>query len=630
MRLKPSNVARLPGVLLVAAALGMAAVPGRTQQIAPSSSHARSWPPYLSRAARPGLPSDYIVQAQNHLPIPIVMRDTVVSNVDPQLTNTDTFGDSEPSIALDPSNPRRILILAFSSNFDWPQNNQPVWVSQNGGATWQKSLTMTAPPPGNQGTFDQTPDFSRSGFLFVTNLSFPDIFTGGTFNPTSAAAWNWFLVGGDAQPTNLENAQPPDVDQPWLLVNRDPVDPLQDNTYVAYDDFAPATVASRVSVARGTTPADFVWDGFAGPSVDSEGDTNPGLRLATDPRTGAIYALWQQSDARTTRVKDITYVLNRSTDGGYTWNLNGSEQGITIAHHESFQGFNAKFGTVNALLGGVDHAAVDPHTGDVYCVVGERDAGGNNRLAVMRQQPDPAGGLDLGPEVLLTPQAAVQAALPSVAVTRNGTVGVLFDTFDGFTGDGFPVFTAHLSVSEDQGATFDDFSLLTFSSVEKDNGNARQRVLGDFQQLKAMGNTFFGVFTANGVPFGRPFANTDAIFFSAQVAAPGRVLPLARSLDFGTVRGNGVGLWSLALANPTDRQVTVTSLHVDNPMFLIRTAVPPFDIAPRSRAFVNLVFRPITPGNPPPPPGRKTGTLTIASTDPAGPARVALTGRFAR
>jgi hypothetical protein len=50
-----------------------------------------------------------------------------------------------------------------------------------------------------------------------------------------------------------------------------------------------------------------------------------------------------------------------------------------------------------------------------------------------------------------------------------------------------------------------------------DNGDPRQRVLGDYMQLKAVGNTFYGAFTGNGVPFGRPFANHDPIFFRTSV-----------------------------------------------------------------------------------------------------------------
>ena len=46
---------------------------------------------------------------------------------------------------------------------------------------------------------------------------------------------------------------------------------------------------------------------------------------------------------------------------------------------------SAEFGTVNALLGNVDHAAVDSKTGDLYYAYGNRDAAtGNDRLAIRR------------------------------------------------------------------------------------------------------------------------------------------------------------------------------------------------------------------------------------------------------
>ena len=72
-------------------------------------------------------------------------------------------------------------------------------------------------------------------------------------------------------------------------------------------------------------------------------------------------------------------------------------------------------------------------------------------------------------------------------------------------------------VTDDLGQTFTDLGLLTFLSPAADNGDPRQRVLGDYMQLKAVGNTFYGAFTGNGVAFGRPFANHDPIFFRVSV-----------------------------------------------------------------------------------------------------------------
>src|SRR5207248_4897731 len=126
-------------------------------------------------------------------------------------------------------------------------------------------------------------------------------------------------------------------------------------------------------------------------------------------------------------------------------------------------------GTVNRLLGGIDSAAVGPD-GSVYYVFGIRDLTTNeNRLEMTRLTPNATGGLTLNAPTFVTGQ--VQAALPSVAVNGTGTVGVMYDTFDGFNGSGFPIFSVHLARSTDQGGTFTDTTVNTFSSPSQNNPN---------------------------------------------------------------------------------------------------------------------------------------------------------------
>ena len=467
-------------------------------------------------------------------PIPVIpstfIVDTVVNNTDPNLTNTDTFNDGETSITVNPVNPNEIVITAFSGSWG---ANAPLWHSTDGGNIWTKQFTIPA-PPGIAATgcpCDQTVDYGMSNQMSGTFL-ISDIFSGITIDPASAAAWNWLVIGGVTQTTNFNNLPPPaGVDQPWLLVNIDPMIPTQDNVYDAYDDFTNGNNCvsdacnERVSVSYGVNPPSFTVDNQSGTAT---GSINPGHRLATDPRNGFIYSLFQRNIAPGSGgSKNIDYMLNRSTDGGATWTLNGMAGGIIVANGDSTQP-TPKFGTVNALLGGVDHAAVDPKNGDGYYVYGNRDAGtGNDRLAIRRIQDNGGGGVTVGPENFVTGQ--VEAAIPSVAVTSSGAVGVFYYTFDGFSGDNFPIFSAHLAQSTDHGVTFGDQILLTFLSSAMDNGNARQRVLGDYMQMKAVGNCFYGAFTGNGVPFGRPFANHDPIFFKICVAAPPRPTPTPRS-----------------------------------------------------------------------------------------------------
>jgi hypothetical protein len=427
------------------------------------------------------------------------------------LVLTDTFNDGETSIAINPKNPHQIVISAFSGSSG---THVPLWHSTDGGNSWTKEFSVPAAPGvpqifGCGGTCDQTYDYGRNNRLSGAILSSEtNVYSGTTTDPTDDEDWNWLVINGVTQRTN--NNVPSsfgDADQPWLLVNRDPQTPHQDNVYVAYDDFSGAP-DMRVAVAEGTDPPDFTIDNLVGFSTAF---VNPGHRLAVDPERGFVYSLFQRRIAPGAGgSQNINYMLNRSINGGRTWSLNGSATGIVIANGDSTQP-QPKFGTVNALLGGVLHAAVDPHSGDLFYVYGRRDpTTGNNRLAIRRIINGGVGDVIVGPERFITGQ--VQAAIPSVAVAENGTVGIFHYTFDGFSG-GFPVFTAHVTLTDDLGETSADLRLLTFLSSAADNGDPRQRVLGDYMQMKTVGNTFYGAFTGNGVAFGRPFANHDPIFF---------------------------------------------------------------------------------------------------------------------
>jgi uncharacterized repeat protein (TIGR01451 family) len=478
----------------------------------------RDAPPDLTPYVRPTVPEEGGPRAiKPFLPIPGgFIVDAVVSNTDPNLTNTDTFNDGETSIAVNPESPGEIVMTAFSGSWG---ANAPLWHSTDGGNLWTKQFTVPAPPGIAAGgcPCDQAVDYGRndqmSGTFLISGNGGFDVFSGTSTDPASSAAWNWLVIAGVTQMTNnLVPTSFGNSDQPWLLVNRDPTTSTQDNVHAAYDDFSGGP-DMRVAVSYGVNPPNFTVDNQSGTST---GGVNPGHRLAVDPRNGFVYSLFQRCVGNCGGdPKNIDFMLNRSTDGGATWTLNGMAGGIIVGNGDSTQP-TPKFGTVNALLGGVDHAAVDPNNGDVYYVYGSRDSGtGNDRLAIRRIQDDGVGGVTVGPENFVTGQ--VEAAIPSVAVLSNGTVGVFFYTFDGLSG-GIPSFSAHLAQSSDQGVTFTDQVLLSFLSSATDNGNNRQRVLGDYMQMKAVSNCFFGSFTGNGVPFGRPFANHDPIFFNVCVA----------------------------------------------------------------------------------------------------------------
>jgi hypothetical protein len=269
------------------------------------------------------------------------------------------------------------------------------------------------------------------------------------------------------------------------------------------------------------------------------GNVNPGHRIAADSRTGAIYSLYGNPIGRceTTAIigqgVELEYTLNRSTDGGKTWSFGNQPLGTVVAEACSDQGTTAnsyRFGVpepdsanggVNLLKGGVHTLAVDPNDGAVYVVYGAFDYDDDrDQLKIVRVTSD-GGDVKVSAPVLVSP-VHQQAALPAVAVTANGTLGVLYDTADGLVGDDpehqFPTFSVHLALSRDRGQTFVDSVILHFQSPVTSYGD---RLFGDYQQLKAVGNTFYGVFSANGHdlphPFNRKNNVIDPIFFKTTV-----------------------------------------------------------------------------------------------------------------
>ena len=408
------------------------------------------------------------------------------------------------------------------------------------------------------------------------------------------------------------------ADQPQLLTNVDPVTAGQNNVYVAYDDDSTNNV--RVSAALGTQPPDFVTDNVSG--VTFGGGINQGHRIAVDPRTGAIYSLYQGCTAGCGgSPKTIAYVLNRSLDAGVTWTLNGSGTGITVASGVTVQP-TPKFGTVNALLGGIDHAAVNPTTGALFVVYGGSNGSGGNAIFIVQitfDNSSPTMAIVGTPHQVSLPGA--QAALPAVAVAPNGTVGVLYTSFDGFSVDGFPIYSGHFAYSTDSGATFTDQDLLTFLSPSTDNGNPRQRVLGDYQQLKVVndlppataGSTFYGVFTGNGAALGDATANNDAIFFKVTLAPQINLNP--NPVAIGPVCEGSTGVGQVEVSDTGADNLLVNSITKTSGSADISLAAGPsfpVNISPDANFGFTFDCTPTTVG-------AKTATFNIATNDPANP-----------
>ena len=505
------------------------------------------------------------------------LADAAVNNTDPAFADSDQVDDGEPVIAVDPRSPQRVALFTGRDGWEYwgpggcvqdpsycPKGagnaKGSIWLSDDGGRSWSKRYDI--PTPDGVGhsvcVCDRVMSWAPDGTLVSAFLVISDaVYAATTTDPFDASRWEW-TVGGDgkAQPVARHDALPVQqgdvgahgyLDQPWIVTAPDPLDRTRQNVFVSYADDGSRGDDVRyplwISVSHGTTPLAFtdrtqIWkypvccDGRPS-SVDLfpplTGTSVMTLKLAADRRSGIVWALYgvpraaafmgpqpsgQAFDVFMRTVALVDQRLIRSADGGRTWTLGGSAEGITVDSAFSAE-MTDKFATFNGLYGGSHSAAVDSNDGALYYVYADFDVlTKRNRLALRRVVADAGGNPTIGAKTFVTGQ--VDAALPAVAVSDDGTIGILYDTHDGFDSQGYPIVSAHLARSYDHGATFTDSRVATFSSVEKEDPNdGRQRPLGDYQQLVAVGNTFYGVFTANGAAFGRPIADWDPVVVRA-------------------------------------------------------------------------------------------------------------------
>lgn len=436
----------------------------------------------------------------------------VVNNTDPSLALTDMSEDKEPSFAINPTNPDELVMLSRANGSICGE--AVPFHSLDRGQTWTK-VTLPEPPLPARDSLSNghTLDWGRNNELTVSFTTCNNnIVTGTTTDPTDPSAMSYLVRNGSAQRTNhFVPSTFGASDQAWVVVSPDPYVPEQDNVYVGYGTFADEDGVDghdvRVAVAFGANPPDFIFDVQVGNA--NEG-INPGLRIFADPLSGALYALWGRCAANCgDEVKTLEYMLNRSLDGGLTWSLDGDPDGAVVATAASSQPWR-KFADVNAVLGGAAQAALDPTSGAIYYSYGTLSTADVEQLAIRRLEIDANGSMAVGPEHLVTAQ---YATLPQVAVDEAGVVGVAFYTDDGVGPTGLPLISMHLALSDDQGASFRDLTVLTFESPEAPDPEPSQRALGDFHRLRTSGSCFLGSFTGNGTAFGRPFDNGDPIFY---------------------------------------------------------------------------------------------------------------------
>jgi hypothetical protein len=411
-----------------------------------------------------------------------------VMNLIPNSMSGETGRDSEPNIAVNPSNPLQIAVSAFTLD-PLSSGNAPIFVSTDGGNTWTLNVVL----PGGNKTGDTTLRFgSTSNVLYAGILRVDN----GRMNILRKA--NFAAPGLMTVLVNRANEDQPYVEAATVMGGSGVG---SDRVFVGHNDFnAPsgqtASIEESASAASAPPPA-----GFTTARLDvraTAGQDGPPIRPTIHP-SGRIYAIFDGWRSATTT--DIVVVRDDSWGFSATPFSSLLDPGDGLAGNLVVAGvsrppFGSTLGTQR--IGSGLSIAVDPRDWRTVYIAWADGTTANNLTLHLRRSTD-GGATWSGDLRTVTP-----ATNPCLAVNIRGTVGFLYQQL-GNPGTGNR-WRTHLEISTDGFATGPTDFLL--ADVPDNNGSyTASNPIGDYANLIALGKTFYGVFSGNNTPIGANFPN---------------------------------------------------------------------------------------------------------------------------
>jgi hypothetical protein len=362
-----------------------------------------------------------------------VSRDTL-----PSTAGAEPDTQTEPDIAIDPSNPRVIIAAAQQGRYVDGGSVDPGYAtSQDGGKTWAAgNLPLLTTTVG--GVFQRASDvavaFGPDGSAYAQTIP---------FDQTSAPS----AVAVQRSTDGALSFGPP-----LLVVSDNDINIFNDKNWIAVDTFRRSphygriySVWSRFITTGSGTNAVTHSPGTVSFS-DDQGSTWSPFRLTTaaDADTEGLIPLIHP-DGSVTIVYDLTVGNNdfetaqTSRDGGNTWSAP-----VTVGQ---FLGA----GVPGMRTGGLPAAAIDPSTGDMYVVWQDTrfSSRGLNDI-VLSVSTD--GGQRWSTPRAVSPRAAGQDRFTPAVAAAGGVVHILYGS-RGANGTA-PTVTENYLVSTNGGRTF--------------------------------------------------------------------------------------------------------------------------------------------------------------------------------
>ena len=426
-----------------------------------------------------------------------------VVNVIPNDLSGEHFQNSEPSLGVGTGSKNNKFILhTFGTeppSYDFVDHPMNLYFTSVGGGTLWKT----------NGTFndlDSTLDWSAGGTAYsAMDGPLGEINVLKSSDPTITA--NNFSKIVAAKVDNFDG-------QPWVRVV---TVTNVDHIYVGFENERDADrcIASvRFSLDGGVT-----WSTTALEKANPGAENSTPVRLAISGDGRTVYGLFLRLASKTEGDYQGAVVLVRDDSFG-TGGFNALPNNGTPVANNIVLPASTPLGLVQRIGTGYDVAINPSHPNDVYVAYTEREAFSRTPVLRVQHSSDSGSTFDLV-------HSTTNASLPALAITQDGTVGLLFAKKRGsnlevhflkayggnfLTQQGPINDPEHRPISSDRVlASFPDNNpLMTYDPY-----------LGDYFTLKAVNYSFYGAFSASGEP--DPAHFPSGVYYQRNVNVNGKI-----------------------------------------------------------------------------------------------------------
>jgi hypothetical protein len=428
--------------------------------------------------------------------------------------------EAEPSLAVNPRDPRNLVAVWQQDRFpvDGGALSNVVAVSKNGGRSWRQVLVpriSRCTGGADERSSDPWLSIGPDGKVYLASLTF-------TENP---------LLVGLAGPTNQLVSRSTDGGLKWsapttVVANG----AYNDREQITADPWRPGTAfevwVNRLGIFGQTGVNEFVRTSDGGRTFSAAkatyaaaSDNLPDPTLISVLSDGTLINVFMLANASAVLGPKIPFkvMAMRSVDGGRRWSTP-----ITLGEVPPLAPYDS---TTNVQVRAfpIVSTATAPD-GTVYAVWNDIESEHRASIRISRSVDD--GRTWTRPRTVR--RIAAQAFLPSVAVDRRGTVGVLWDDLrHDVPGDGQLTTDVWFASSGDGGRSFRETHVSgpfnAAAAPSTSSTGVEGRFLGDYQGFAALPSGFAAAFAESGKTHGP----SDIFFARIEVPAqPGTTVRL--------------------------------------------------------------------------------------------------------